>query len=231
MDKELYNQASALLKDRKDLLVRFEILCKAKARNKDEELFLLAKAKETSPRRTYKKLKKLIKKLEYEVDTEKPQPGPAASKVDIEVLKKKLNEFIYSPYFKKDPSLKKDKIRFYLMGSLITGFASQKSKYAGEPSDKGRISDIDLGIIIDREFFDSFIHTAFDVVHGTKRSVPMDMASKELGPFRYLFAALKGLKMAGKTNRKLSIVFIEKSFFLALKLRDEPHIKVLELWI
>jgi len=212
-----------------ELRNEFEYIVKSNDKNLEKKF--LKKVKGNVSSSDFKKIKKLFKKS-MSKEEEILEVGPIIDKSEIHDMKKRLHDFVKSPDFNYHNYISsKEKIRFFLFGSLVTGISSSKSKMPNTPVDKGRISDVDLGIIISEDFFDTFVTTQYTKMKGTKRSFPMSKGDREVGPFKDVFDYVSKLRIAGKKNREVNVVFMSKSFFLNFNLRKEPHIRIFQTWI
>ncbi len=241
--QELFKQFATLIFDdalRKQFL---EILTKGP--NDILEERILSHIKGSISKRDYKQITKLFKKIHHQESANEetklpPMKSPVTEK-EIHDVAKRLSEYIHSPSFFHEEVPKPDKIRFYLFGSLVTGYSSKKSRgfvntdyiERGKPVDQDRISDIDMGIIIGKELFESFIHTQFHSIKGVRCSFPINeqTSSPEVGPFRRFFREMNGIKLAKRTDRPLNIIFIEKSFFLRFYLKNAPFLPIYKTWV
>jgi hypothetical protein len=179
--------------------------------------------------RDFKKIKKTLnKKLEVIYES----PGPKYKSQDINNLRSRIDDFFSSPFGDKFPD--GERILFYLFGSLVTGYCNnpRKSHY-GRPSDEGRISDVDLMVVISPDFFNKLFTIPrpelIATFQGTTRTKPIGLDTsglKATGPFISLFDVLSHLRFAGKNNRPIHAVFTDMISFKAKNYEDEPNILV-----
>lgn len=180
--------------------------------------------------------KKIEKKLKEKVQTRgEYEKGPTYRERDLNYLKEKIMNFLESAYAKEIP--KREKITFYLFGSLVNGFCNNPRKPTfGMPSDMKRVSDVDILIVLSPTLW-KVITKAMDrrqivTLHNTQRTNPVGLDTnpgiQSTGPFAYLFHYLSDINFAGRANRPVHAVFIMDKWFLGLNLRDEPHILITE---
>lgn len=256
-DKKLRNKVEQLTSEQQKLFKAFaQIVFEEKLRTEfldilkngstpNQEERLLSSIKGNMSKRDYKQVKKLLKKnnqhKESSTDEHMQEMKSPVTEKEIHDFAKRLSEYVHSPSFFHEEVPRPDKIRFYLFGSLVTGYSSKKSRgftnteyiERGKPVDEDRVSDIDLGIIIGKELFESFIHSQFHSIKGVRCSFPISeqSSSPELGPFRRFFKEMHGIKLAKRTDRPLNIIFIEKSFFLKFYLKNAPFLPIYKTWV
>ncbi len=183
--------------------------------------------------RIFKKVDKFLKKKIKKEET--IEQGPKYRNSDIRYLGGKIEGFFKSPQINNFP--KNQKIAFYLFGSLVNGFCNNPSKSKfGKPSDDGRISDVDILVMISPKFFKAifgnngkFIKT----IHNMIRSVPIGVRThfgpEYAGPFENLLRDLATIRFAGRGDRSVNMVFTIDKLFNYLKMFKEPHIKIIEI--
>ena len=212
---------------------KFIALLNANVITKQEYDVFLSEIRGKVASKQYKQIeKKLRKKLEEE---QFESPGPIYRDKDLDYLQQKIVAFFRTPEGREFP--KNEKILFYLFGSLVNGFCNNptKQKY-GRPSDEDRNSDVDILIIISRDFFETLFGgfpMLIKKVYNSTRTLPFGLHTTYgpayTGPFKNLFSDLSSIYFAGRSNREVTITFMEEKFFLELNLRKEPHIKIIEI--
>jgi hypothetical protein len=120
--------------------------------------------------------------------------------------------------------------KFAIFGSLVTGISSPQSNTPNSPTDQGRISDVDLTVVIPKDILQLFkSQTIIKKLIFWKQGLithigPIkESSAAKLGPFSDFFKYMKNLSFAGRTDRTISLMIVETNFF-ATKLRTEPHI-------
>ncbi len=194
---------------------------------------LLDEVKGILSKHEVKKMRKTIKKKTHLVEFEGSiTPGPKYEEKDIKYLRKKIKDFFKSP--DSAGISKGHKIKFYLFGSLITGFCNHpRKKHYGKPTDEGRLSDVDILVVIPKKlFFQVFrLQEIVEKVRGTirTRAIGEQTTGTALaGPFQLLFEYLKHLHFAGK-KRPISLVFVPEKDFKEINYEEEPNLEVIEI--
>lgn len=161
------------------------------------------------------------------------EPGPKITEKDILNIQRKISAFFRSPFAKEFP--KDEKISFYLGGSLITGFSQNKSSpFYGQPTDKGRVSDVDISVFISSNFFNSLFTSSklveTHLLH--KRTLPIGTEEKfkenYAGPFQALLEDLSKLTIASR-ERNVNFTFFEHSLLDLFEINKEGLIKLSEI--
>jgi len=180
----------------------------------------------------HKKLRKKIKELLLtRVVKQNEAPGPQISLKEVGYISNKLREYFLSHYFKTITHLyqgKKVEIIFAIYGSLVTGFASQYSHHPYAPTDSDGTSDVDLGVVIfDKSFLQEIMkgipnHLKIIKYNGLYFGPIKEEKANLIGPFSKIFEDLRPLKFAGRNDRKVGIVFVDKNFYES-SLKNEPN--------
>lgn len=200
-------------------------------REEKEDFMNLLKGKVSS--RVVKSTEKILKgKVKEEFSL---SPGPIYRPKDISYLQQKINEFFSSPYKENFPLF--EKIEFYLFGSLVNGYCNNPRKESfGKPSDLGRVSDVDILIVLSNSFFEKIFSGNRRIivrVKGDIRTIPIgkDTTFKEesTGPFAQLYPYLSEIAFGGRTDRQVHIVFISLTAFINSNFTEEPNIKIAEI--
>ncbi|MBS3121770.1 HEAT repeat domain-containing protein, partial [Candidatus Woesearchaeota archaeon] len=162
-----------------------------------------------------KKAKNLKKKYgDKTIVEEQIELGPTISENEYTSIKTKIHNFVAADESAVDGSKFSDmNIAFIVMGSLVTGWAPLKNR----PSDpilygKQYISDMDLLVVVKDEYWDKLSGSIklFKPVH---RTLPFNIDTVYLADsgFGRLISRLSTLRIAGKQNRKISIVIMPES--------------------
>lgn len=181
--------------------------------------------------KTNKRLKKKIEKyLKLQIEEIiLNQPGPTVTEREFILIKNKLKEYIHSDYFMKFIRLDVSgviHIRISLYGSLVTGFASQYSKHKGLPTDFERISDVDLGIVIETKTIKQItLEGRCLFKEGQYHGPYYESNAEKLGPFNKIFHFLRDLSFAKRRDRKIGLVVVDQDFYKH-NLADDEHIDV-----
>ena len=157
--------------------------------------------------------------------------GPVVSGEEIKQARSRLDAYFRSEHFLQFANLfplGKIKVSVSLYGSLVTGVASKYSQYNGLPSDYGRVSDVDMGIVIDTNSIDKI---KFEGRCLFKKGIyygPFNEdAATNLGPFMKIFEFLRGLSFAKRTDRKVGFVIVDENFYNA-NLSKNEHVVLFE---
>ncbi len=176
-------------------------------------LVQLSGLKGSISQRTFKQIRnKIVEKLQEE---EIQAIGPKISENDLVNLQRKISSFFKSGFAKEFPE--NEKISFYLSGSLVSGFSKNKNNsFFNQPSDKGRVSDVDILVFISSKLFNS-IFTDPKLVEkhlGHKRTFPIGTEEKfsqtYAGIFSPLLEDLSKLSIASR-QRHVNFTFFEHS--------------------
>lgn len=210
------------------------VLLEKSVLSEDEKQEFLLKIKGKVSPKMYKKIeKKLQEKVQTKIEYEK---GPTYRDRDLNYLKQKIMNFIESPYTQDIPQ--GEKIIVYLFGSLVNGFCNNPRKPTfGMPSDMGRVSDVDILIVVSPNLWKMLTRTMnpqqIVTLHNTQRTNPIGLDTnpgiESAGPFMHLFHYLNDITFAGRSGRPVHVVFIMDKWFLGLNLRDEPHIFITKM--
>ena len=232
--QDMQDEIATQLETNDDLNLIQAKIKSAKELSRSDALSLITKLEERKgaiSRRIYKDLIKDIKRKAPNLSNVlEIRPGPMASDKDIENIKRKLLAFFKSPFMKEFPP--NEKISFYLGGSLVSGYCMNKTKpYYGQPSDFGRISDVDICVFISSNLFDLIFQDKrlIEKHLGHRRTLPIGeeekFSSDYSGLFKSLIEDLGKLAVAG-FQRKVNFTFFEHSLLDLLEIKKEHLIKI-----
>ncbi len=180
----------------------------------------------------HKRLKKRIRKFlqkrieEQGISEEGAEKGPTIRKSELRALKRSLEVYFgsddFTGYMRRFFRGAID-VKVGLFGSMVTGTASAESRFKGLPTDKGRVSDVDIGIIVPH---DLITRIPLEGRHIRKRGLyygPYFRSNAEKsGPFQNIFRYLENISYAGRRDRKIGVVIVDKDFYRH-NLSDEDH--------
>ncbi len=200
--------------------------------SEEEKTAFLLKIKGKVSPKIYRKIeKKLQEKVQKRAKVY--DPGPTYKEKELVRMAEKIQQFFASPHAQEFPP--GQKITFYLFGSLITGFCNNdRSPNYGLPSDMGRVSDVDLLIVLTPELWkivtSHMNRKQIVTFKNVQRTMPVGFDThpgiESTGPFKNLFYYLKDISLAGRVGRPISIFFMMDTWLLSLNLREKPHIQV-----
>jgi hypothetical protein len=195
----------------------------------------LAKIRGKVSPKVYKQIEKKLK-AKTQVQKKSYEPGPIYKQKELVRMGESIQSFFASPDAQEFPS--GNKIKFYLFGSLITGFSNNdRSPNYGLPSDMGRVSDVDLLIVVTPEIW-KIVTSSMDrkqivTIKGTQRTMPVGFHThpgvESTGPFKNLFYYLNNLSFAGRVGRPISVFFMMDTWLLTLNLREKPHLHIMDI--
>ncbi len=180
-------------------------------------------------KRLKKKIEKILKRRLEKVPV--GEKGPTITAQEIAQVKNRLKQYFDSGEFLnfiKFYNLDKIKVNISLFGSLVTGRASKYSKYIGMPSDYERISDVDMGIVIDNAALKNIKLKGRCLFKAGQYYGPFyNKNAEKMGPFLKIFEFVDDLSFAKKTNRKIGFVVVDDDFYKS-NLKKEAHIVLFE---
>jgi hypothetical protein len=157
--------------------------------------------------------------------------GPTVTEKEAKDAANMMREYFNSKYFTdfiEQSPIKTITINVSIYGSLVTGFASKYSKYSSMPTDHQRVSDVDIGIVIDDDSLNKIQFEnkrIFD--KGTYYGPFTENKAQRLGPFQKIFGFVKGLSFAKRSDRKIGFAVVNKHFY-DTHLAKDPHILLFE---
>ena len=217
-----------MVKEEHEILDEFNNLLIKHDLNEDDILDFTEEHSNFFKIKTNKKLRKIMQKvLKYHIEEEKfLEPGPTMSTKELGKLKSNLANYFGSDYFLKlirTFELKQISVNVSIYGSLVTGFASQYSKFKGLPSDYKRVSDVDLGIVIDNHAIKKIsINGRCLFKKGVYYGPFHEHNAEKLGPFMRIFSFVDKISFAKKTNRKIGFIVVNKGFYES-NLANDKH--------
>lgn len=225
---ELYREIESDLLAQEDELEKLKAqIASNKKLSKLEAINLIERLEKYKGRvsnRIFKDLTKEIK-TKTELEEEIIEPGPRATEKDVYNLQRIISTFFRSPFAKEFQS--EEKIKFYLGGSLVSGFSQNKnSPYFGKPSDYKRVSDVDIAVFISPNLFETLFKDKKLVEKhlGHKRTTPFGEEEKfssfYSGPFKNLIEDVSKLIIAGK-KRNVNFTFFEHGLLDLLEIHKE----------
>lgn len=181
--------------------------------------------------KTRRKLGRAIKEvLKENTQRNEQEIGPRITESECEHLKNHFIEFLETDKIMKTVSIQD--IELYLFGSLVSGFSSSQSLTPNTATDKGRISDVDLTIIVPvaliRLLIEKNQHQKFAIIRDAQSYFfgPIDsQKSHLLEQFAGIFTYIQKLSFAKRKGRKIGITICSPQFFHSV-LKAEPHIKI-----
>jgi len=201
----------------------------------DNDLKML---KGTISKSDFKKLEKLMTSIEpaYVSETAGAAVGPSLTERQIAQVQDSIDQFLSSKSFITGKSFSETPMAFIVQGSLLTGF----SEFRNRPSDailngKEHVSDLDLLVVADNGYWKS-LPDNLKILEPVPRTdvISLDNVGLADPGFRDLFEKLDNLNLAGRTDRKISMVIMplssfEKNNYFPSKLIVENNIHAQEI--
>ena len=183
--------------------------------------------------KAYKQIERDMRRRRAEEIIKQNLPGPTYKENEIRQLQKKIYAYLKSPFFDIPDG---ERIVIELYGSLLTGYGTNPNKGSyQQPTDQGRVSDVDILCIISSPLFESLFPAAKGNPRATKNikmtesiGTKTKFGPRYTGPFQHLFTDLERLSLAGRNNRPIHIVFIEEEYHKSSGFERFPHIKIID---
>ncbi len=205
----------------------FQLLEVPTLSREDVDAFLVKIKGRISPKAFKKIQNTLAKKVEEEPQYDR---GPVCKENELEHLAMRIREFFVSPYARDIP--KGEKVTFYLSGSLVTGYGTNPGHlFYKIPTDVRRLSDVDIIIQLSPKLWTEITQymnrKQILTVHGVVRTLPVGIDThpgpESTGPFAILFRFLQGMRLAGRNDRPVHLIFLADNLMAKMQIAMRPH--------